>query len=234
MSRRWMLIVVSLLVVAGGAFAVIRWIGGDAPEEVSLNAAATSATDAGFDGSFDGTWSIDTASGSFSDFTSTWAGYRIEEELGGFGANTAVGRTPDVTGTLTVEATTIDAVSVKVDLTTLKSDRDMRDNALGRRGLETQTYPEATFTLTEPIALDAAPETGGTVKEDATGDFTLHGVTKRITIPLEGRWTGDRIEVVSNFVVALADYQIEKPTGMRVLSVDDNGTVELHLIFRKA
>jgi hypothetical protein len=51
---------------------------------------ATSQGDPGgsFDGSFDGTWTIDTESGSFDDFTSTFAGYRVEEELGGVGAHT--------------------------------------------------------------------------------------------------------------------------------------------------
>ena len=51
-----------------------------------------------------------------------WAGYRVEEELASIGGNTAVGRTPDVTGTMTVAGDEVTAVDVEVDLTTLQSD----------------------------------------------------------------------------------------------------------------
>jgi hypothetical protein len=91
--------------------------------------------DGSFDGSFDGTWTIDTESGSFEEFMSTFAGYRVEEELGGVGAHTAVERTPGVTGSLAIEGTTIAAVSIEVDMTTLTSDigRRRRLHAVGRR-----------------------------------------------------------------------------------------------------
>ena len=87
------------------------------------------------------------------DFTSTLAGYRFDEELVSIGANTAVGRTPDVTGTMTVAGGAVTAVDVEVDLTTLDSDSDRRDGALRTRGLESDRFPTATFRLTEPVAL---------------------------------------------------------------------------------
>ena len=54
---------------------------------------------------FDGTWKVDTSIGSFSDFTNSFVGYRVQEQLSGIGANTAVGRTPNVSGTITIAAT---------------------------------------------------------------------------------------------------------------------------------
>ena len=50
--------------------------------------------------------------------------------------------------------------------------------------------------LTEPITLAAVPAAGETITAEATGDFTLHGVTKQVTIPLEGRWDGKQVQVV--------------------------------------
>jgi len=47
-------------------------------------------------------------------------------------------------------------------------------------------------------------------------------------------WTGSELEVVSSFDAALADYQIQPPTGFIVLSIADTGTVELHLPFSTA
>jgi hypothetical protein len=58
----------------------------------------------------DGTWTIDTSIGSFSDFSSSFAGYRVNETFTDQKANEAVGRTPDVTGSLTFEGSTISAV----------------------------------------------------------------------------------------------------------------------------
>lgn len=159
----------------------------------------------------------------------------MDEELASIGANTAVGRTGDVSGSMTIAGSEITAVDVEVDMTTLESDQDRRDNAIRDRGLETDRFPTATFELTEPITVAEGPSPGDAIETEATGDFTLHGVTKAISIPLEARWTGERITVVSRFDVALADYDMEPPTiPGRVLSVEDTGTVELQLHFTKS
>ncbi len=236
MTRRrriWIGTAVGLVVVVG-ALGAVAWsyFGGSAPAEVALSSGAPAATsEASSTGSFDGTWMIDTSSGSFSDFSSTFAGYRVEEQLGTVGANTAVGRTPDVSGSLDISGTTIATASITVDMTTLQSDDDRRDNSIRTRGLETATYPTATFELTEPVDIGHVPAGGEVVEVDAIGNLTLHGVTNQVTIPMQATWTGSRLEVVGSFDVALADYAIDPPTGFLVLSIADTGTVELHLLF---
>src|SRR5262245_25484258 len=71
----------------------------------ATSAAPSSTTTTG--GSLDGTWSIDPNVGSFSDFTGSFVGYRVQEELANIGASTAVGRTPDVTGSFTMSGSSI-------------------------------------------------------------------------------------------------------------------------------
>jgi polyisoprenoid-binding protein YceI len=92
----------------------------------------------------------------------------------------------------------------------------------------------ATFQLTEPIEFAEEPAQGETVTTEAIGKLTVHGVTREVTVPVEARWTGDQIEVVASFDIALADYEIDPPTGFLVLSVADQGTIELHLLFARA
>jgi polyisoprenoid-binding protein YceI len=247
--RLWVVLGVAAIVVAVGGFVLYRsFFGGSVPPEVSLSEPSASSSGAASPaggsttspaggssgGDFAGSWVVDTTSGSFSDFSSTFAGYRIEEELGNLGANTAVGRTPDVSGSMEIDGSSITAVSVTVDMTTLVSDDDRRDNQLRMRGLETDSFPTATFELTAPIDVGTPPTEGETVTAEATGNFTLHGVTKEVTVPIQAQWSGDQIEVVATFDVALADYGIEPPTGFFVLSVADQGTVELHLLFARA
>jgi polyisoprenoid-binding protein YceI len=232
--------VVAVLAVVGfaGWWFLIR---DDAPEEASIEAAGETLDEAG-DGAasgdgIEGEWSVDTSVGSFDvsadDFTSTWAGYRFEEELARVGTNTAVGRTPDVTGTMSVEGDEVTAVEVEVDLTTLQSDSGTRDGALGTRGLESEQFPTATFSLTEPLALPEGIDSGETVTVEATGDLTIHGVTQPVTLDLEATLSGDIAAVVGNAPVLLGDYDIDPPTGFSVLSIDDEGLFEFQLFFSR-
>ncbi len=202
----------------------------DAPAAAAAESAAPAASAAVAAG-LDGTWTVDPSIGSFDDFSGSFVGYRVTEELVGIGTSTAVGRTPDVTGSLTLAGTTITDATFEADLTTLQSDSGMRDGQLGRQGLETDTYPTATFVLAEPIELDAAPAEGATIEATAVGDLTLHGVTKRVEIPLEARLANGVVTVVGSLPVAFGDYGMTAPESMRVLSIDENGTMEFQLQF---
>lgn len=194
----------------------------------SLPSGATSTLAAGLDG----TWSIDSSIGSFSDFSSSWAGYRVDETLAGNRANTAVGRTPDVTGTLVLSGSQIATVEISANLQTLQSDDDRRDGQLRRQALETEQFPQATFKLTAPIDLGSAPADGQTIAATATGELTLHGVTKTVEVPIEARISGDVVTVAGRIEIQFADYEIDQPTSFVVLSIEDHGTMEFKLHFR--
>jgi polyisoprenoid-binding protein YceI len=196
----------------------------------SVAPAASAAVAAGLNG----TWTVDQSIGSFSDFSGSFVGYRVTEELVGIGTATAVGRTPNVTGSLTLAGSTITEASFEADLTTLQSDSGMRDGQLGRQGLETDTYPTATFVLAEPIELDAVPAEGDAIAATAVGDLTLHGVTQRVEIPLEAQLSDGVVTVVGSLPVAFGDYGMTAPESMRVLSIHENGTMEFQLQFTQA
>jgi polyisoprenoid-binding protein YceI len=179
-----------------------------------------------------GTWTIDSSIGSFDDFSSSLVGYRVNETFVDNRANEAVGRTPDVTGTLTLEGTAITAVDITTSLQSLESDDDRRDGQLQRQALETSAFPEATFRLTSPIELGAPPDDGETVTATATGELTLHGVTRTVEVPIQARLSGDVVTVAGSIDIRFADYDIEQPTSMLVLSIQDHGIMEFQLHFR--
>jgi polyisoprenoid-binding protein YceI len=182
----------------------------------------------------DGTWNVDASIGSFSDFSGSFVGYRVEEELANVGAATAVGRTPDVTGSLTLAGTQITAVEMSADLSTLQSDKSQRDGQLHRQALETDQFPTATFTLTQPIDLGSVPADGQVIQATATGDLTIHGVTMSVQIPVEARVAGDVVTVTGSIDILFADYGISQPNSFLVLSIADHGTMEFQLQFTKA
>lgn len=225
----------AVVLIAGAGVTAYLAFGGDAPAPVALTTLPSSASSSGgpSDGA-DGTWTIDDSSGSLADGSSTYAGYRVEEELSGFGANTAVGRTRHVSGSMTVDGTRITALDVTVDMSTLQSDRPQRDEQLRERGLETNRFPTATFRLTEPIDVGTRPKDGQAIELTAVGDLTLHGVTKQVSVPIQAAISGDQIQAVASLDVALADYDIQKPTGFLIVSIADTGTIELHLLFERS
>lgn len=187
-----------------------------------------------------GTWTVDTTVGTFGDACltevcdATFVGFRIDEELASIGAKTVVGRTPGVEGSLVIDGTAITAVDIVVDMTGLITDSNARNNAIRNQAIETASFPEASFRLTEPIELGELPAPGVEVAVEATGDLTVHGVTRTETIALTAELVGDRVVVVGQLgPMLLSDYDIDAPSAAVVVSVEDNATMELQLFFAK-
>ena len=227
-------VVVLVLAVAGGV-GLWYFFSGHAPGAASIDqaagAVASDAARAGATlGTTDGTWNVDTTIGSYSDYSSAWAGFRVQEVLSNIGNNTAIGRTPNVSGQLTLSGQTLSAVHVDVDLTSITSDQPRRDPAI-QRTLETNTYPTATFDLTAPVSLPQAPAEGVTYNLTATGNMTVHGVTKAVTVTLQAQLKDSVIVVVGSTPFAFADYGMSAPAAPVVLSVSDSGTIEFQLFF---
>jgi polyisoprenoid-binding protein YceI len=213
-----------VVIGAGVAFIVLR---DSAEEEASLEAitAGTSLPDQVARTSADGTWTVEQGD-------QVWVGYRVHEILRGLDKE-VTGRTGDVTGSMTIDGSTITEAELTADLTGLTSDDPIRDNAIRTRGLESATYPETTFRLTEPITLDAPPAMGQPVTATATGDLTVRDQTRSIDIPLTAQWDGDQIAVATvgqGVRLEFADFgfgAIEVP----IARTDDFGFLEVQLRF---
>ena len=174
-----------------------------------------------------GTWTISERGTSF-------VGYRIGEELANIGTATAVGRTSDIVATLEFDGAAITSVTIEADLRTLRSDEGFRDSALRTRGLESDTYPFATFVLLEPIPINALPVGDETLNVTVNGTLDLHGVTNPVSIALQGQYVDGLVVVAGSTEIVLTDYDIEAPTGFRVLSIDETGIMEFELVFERA
>ncbi len=190
--------------------------------------------------SLDGIWSIDTTIGTFDAGCLTDAcgaaflGFRIDEELASIGAKTVVGRTPGVSGTMEISGTTITAATINADMAGLITDSGSRTNAIRNQAIETDAFPRATFVLTQSMELGTIPGPGEQVQVSATGDLTIHGVTRSETVILTAELAGDTIVVFGELgPILLADYNINKPSAAAVLSVEDNAIMELQLFLTK-
>ncbi|WP_237702967.1 MULTISPECIES: YceI family protein [Protofrankia] len=144
-----------------------------------------------------------------------------------------VGRTSSVTGKLVVDGTTVPSADFSVDVATITSDQSQRDNQFRGRIMETSQFPTASFRLTRPIDLGSVPAEGERKTYQATGELTVHGVTRTVTVPLDTQLTGGQIRVSGQIPVTFSDYDIDSPNvgGIRV---EDNGIIEVLLNFAKS
>ena len=183
----------------------------------------TSGTAAPEASSVDGTWNVTDES----EF-----GYRVEEVL--FGINTtAAGRSNQITGSMAIDGTTVTDASFTVDVGSITSDESRRDSQFRGRIMEVDQFPEATFTLGAPIEFDRVPPAGEQITASATGDLTLHGVTRPVTFDVTAETGDDRIGVLGTIPVRFADYNIDNPSTGGV-TTEDNGLLEFILVFEPA
>jgi polyisoprenoid-binding protein YceI len=149
---------------------------------------------------------------------------------------TVEGRTDRISGSVTADLSDLSAgvdVRVEVDLRTIETGNKRRDGHMRDNHLETETYPLATFHAMEVSGAPAdgiAP--GGSAKFDLTGDFTLHGVTRRITVPVEVDYRiadgAGSITVTADFQIELDDYQIERPKFL-IMKLDKTQRINLQI-----
>jgi polyisoprenoid-binding protein YceI len=248
MTRPRILAAIAVLLVVGGIGAYVAYDqvlrGDSAPPLAFPSAGATSAPSAGasadpaesqapaasFDGDVAGTWTVTSGSE---------AGYRVRERLAQFDAETdAVGRTTDVTGSITLTSdgttATLTEGTISVDTTTIASDENRRDNRLRSEGLQTDQFPTATFTLTQPVEVPAAALAGTATDITLVGDLTLHGVTKSVQIPAQAKLADGTVQVLGSVTFPLSDFDITAPNiGGFIISIADEGALEFVAVFAK-
>jgi polyisoprenoid-binding protein YceI len=237
-NRNLLLVVLGVLVVAavaaGGYGLWYILIGPSSPTAVGTAPAIPGGAGVSAPASLDGTWNVATSLGTIDDGTASFVGYRVQEQLVGVGGHEAVGRTPKVTGSMSLSGSVVDNVQITADMTALVSDNDQRDNQLKRQAIQTDTFPTSFFKTIAPIDLGTLPADGQTVHATTTGALTIHGVTKTVTIDLAVQRQGGIIAVAGSLPIVFADWSIDKPTSFSVLTVDDHGIMELHLLFTHA
>src|SRR5262245_7775254 len=255
------LIVILLAVAVGGFFVYDNVLRGDstaalslptpAPSQATSSATSTAATDPSAEpstatGSSAPTTGTGSGTGSTGDVAGTWniaagslAGYRVREQLANLPAESdAVGRTDQLTGSITLTTsggtTTLTAGTITVDTTTIASDESRRDNRMRNEGLQTDQYPSATFTLTQPVEIPAAALTGTASDVTLVGDLELHGVKKSVSIPAQAQLANGTISVAGSLNFPLSDFNITAPNiGGFIVSIADNGTLEFLVNFTK-
>jgi polyisoprenoid-binding protein YceI len=141
------------------------------------------------------------------------------------------GKTGDVTGTIVADPANLStgSVQVAINIDTLDTGNSLRNKEMRERYLETNKYGTATFksvSVTGPASI--APNQPADI--NVTGDLILHGVTKRMTIPVRVVLLPDgRIHATTSFKVHMPDFGISVPHNILV-TVNDEVPVRLDVL----
>ena len=159
------------------------------------------------------------------------ARYFVREQLASVNfPSDAVGVTDSLTGAITVDdkGQVVPAESkVVANIAYLKSDRDMRDGFIRRRTMDTDKYPTVTLVPREIKGLPMPLPTSGRVSFTVLGDLTVKGVTRPTTWSVMAGVRNGAVRGTASTGFTFADFQIEKPKVMSILSVADS----IHLVY---
>lgn len=138
------------------------------------------------------------------------------------------GKTSDVSGTIVADPANPSAASVQVNINvdSLDTGVGMRNSEMRGRYLETKKFGTATFKSVS-VAGPASIAPNQPTDINVTGDLTLHGVSKRMTIPVRVVLIPDgRIHATTNFKIHMPDFGISVPHNILV-TVNDEVPVRL-------
>jgi polyisoprenoid-binding protein YceI len=142
-----------------------------------------------------------------------------------------VGRTNAVIGSLVIDDGVVTSGQFVVDMTTVKSDEPKRDAQFESRIMDVINYPTATFVLTSPITL-AENATASSTTNTASGELTLRGTTKPISISVIGEVRDGRIVVTGETTVTFGEWGIPNPS-IPGISTEDFGILEFQLVLER-
>jgi len=117
-----------------------------------------------------------------------------------------------------------------LDMGTAEYNAEVRKKAW----LDSATYPKATFVLSTPLRLPASALQGGVVDVSVTGVVTIHGTSRRLTIPLQMRLANTRIQAVGSLTFPWGEFNMIAPSVGGFVSVTDMATMEFDLDLKRA
>jgi polyisoprenoid-binding protein YceI len=105
----------------------------------------------------------------------------------------------------------------------------MRDEHIQTIGIQSATYPKASFRLTSALTLPQAALSGKVVAVKVTGDVNMHGTTRLLTIPVELRLSPSEINAVGSLTFPWGLFRMTAPSVGGFVSVENTATMEFDL-----
>jgi polyisoprenoid-binding protein YceI len=101
---------------------------------------------------------------------------------------------------------------------------------LSERVLDVERYPKITF-VSEDVAV--VQQSGDRMRLRISGQLTLKGVARRVTVPVDVLLSGDRLTAVGKTSIRQTDFDIRPVTaGAGTVKVKDSVELEFSIVAR--
>jgi polyisoprenoid-binding protein YceI len=217
--HRWLRWVVAglatvLVLAFAGTYAFFHFVAGTVSAPLALPKLTAAAAGQG-SAPVNGTWTAGKGS---------LAGYRVREDFLGPG-NTMAGRTSAVTGKVVIAHNDLSSASFRVGLTAVTVNGKTQPQLA--KILDTARFPDATLTLTKPVAAGSGLVMNKTFRVQAAGLLSMHGTTRPVTFEVTARYSGSLLEAAGSIPVLFSDWNIHTPQFLQ-----NHGLLEFLLVLR--
>ena len=154
------------------------------------------------------------------------ARYVVNEQLVNLPSpNDAIGSTKDVKGKIILsengQISTEQNSYFEVNMLSLKSDSNRRDNYLKRNSLESNTYPTASFQITKINNLPFPAPLNEKIDFELIGILTIKNISKEVTWNVSSEFDGNKLTGIAKTEFKFNFFEIKIPKVFVVVSVKD-------------
>jgi polyisoprenoid-binding protein YceI len=152
------------------------------------------------------------------------------------GKQLIVGTTSNIAGQLQFDASdpaaTLGDTRFTVDMTTLETDQNRRDNWIRENGPNFNQFPEATFVATSIEGLPDTIPAGEAIEFQLNGDLSVRDTTIPVTFEVTATLDGDMLTGVATTNLNISDFGIDPPSFVNTLTVADPFSIEVNITAR--
>src|SRR5947209_3218239 len=151
--------------------------------------------------------------------------------------NDAIGTTHSVQGSFKIRTGTsplVASMNITVDLSTLQSDAQRRDDFIKQNSLKTDTYSNAPFVSVSTQGLPSTYTDGHTVHFQLTGNLTMHGKTNKEVFDVQGKVVGNKITGTATSTIYMTDFGIQPPNLANIAIAQNKVLITLTFTAKEA
>ncbi len=149
--------------------------------------------------------------------------------------NMAVGRTPQVSGEISLDPAAPPSSSlgtITADVSQFTSDSNRRDGAIQGRFLESSKYPNVTFNATSIEGLPETYQDGQEITFKINGDLTIREETRPVTFDVKATLSGDTLSGEAVTTILMSDFGFGPISIAGILNTEDEAKVTLFFVAR--
>lgn len=146
------------------------------------------------------------------------------------GESDVVGSTNEISGELQINfgnPELLESGTFVVNLVSLTTDQNRRDDYIRDNHLESNKFPEASFVLTSIAGLPETYTLGEAINFDLTGDLTIRDLTREVTFNTTATLENGVLSGVARLPLQMTDFGIEPPNFINTLTVANEFVIQV-------